>query len=476
MMAVADDTQLTRFARFLAQATGLSFGEERRAELARALAAVAEELGFADGAACLDWLQQHPPGRREVEVLARHLTVGETYFLREPAMFAALEQQVLPTLIEERRRSGNLTLRLWSAACCTGEEPYTLAVLLARLLPDLKRWHLTILGTDINPHFLRRAELARYPRWSFRQAPDWLQRSYFRPLESGGFELAPRIRRMVSFRYLNLAEAGYPAPETNTSAMDLILCRNVLMYFEPEQIRRVLHRLWLSLVDGGWLVVGAAETSQSLFAEFASVNFPDALLYRKTGPGMPPARSLAVQSMAPAAAPFTAVPQAIAPAIRPPGKPPYERAQASYRRGDYLEAERALADVEQNAATMQLMARISANLGRLKEAQRWCEQALAANKLDPGGHYLLAAILEEQGEQARAADSLKRALYLAPDFVLAHFALGNLARQLGHARAGKHFDNALQLLRHYAPEQLLPESEGLTAGRLAEILRGMKPQ
>jgi chemotaxis protein methyltransferase CheR len=490
MMAVADDPLLTRFARFLAYATGLAFPAGRQAELARALEAISEELGFADRTACVDWLQQHPPGRREVEVLARHLTVGETYFWREPAVFAALEQHVLPELIAERRRSGNLTLRLWSAACCSGEEAYSLAILLARLLPDLKHWRLTILGTDINPHFLHRAERAHYLPWSFRQAPPWLQRSYFKPLEPAGFELLPRIRRLVSFRYLNLAEDSYPSPETNTSAMDLILCRNVLMYFEPAQVSQVLHKLWLSLADGGWLVVGSAETSQALFAEFATVNFPDAVLYHKATPGMaavlpalsplPASQPFPVPArMPPPAAPRPAI--AIAPAVLPVSKPPdeavppYELALARYRRGDYQLAEQALAEGEQTAASKLLMARIAANLGRLEEALHWCELALAANKLDPGSHYLQAAILEEQGERGLAAEALKRALYLAPDFVLAHFALGNLARQLGRSKANKHFDNALRLLQDYAPEQVLPESEGITAGRLAEIIRGLKP-
>jgi chemotaxis protein methyltransferase CheR len=480
MMAVADDPLLARFARFLAHATGLAFPAGRQAELARALEAVTEELGFADSTACMDWLQQHPPGRREVEILARHLTVGETYFWREPAVFAALEQHVLPELIEERRRSGNLTLRLWSAACCSGEEPYSLAILLARLLPDLKHWRLTILGTDINPHFLHRAERAHYLPWSFRQAPPWLQRNYFKPLEPAGFELLPRIRRLVSFRYLNLAEDSYPSPETNTSAMDLILCRNVLMYFEPAQIRQVLRKLWLSLAEGGWLVVGSAETSQALFAEFATVNFPDAVLYRKAPPALaaalPAVHPLPASRPSPIPRPAAAVRSAAPPVAEPPAETsPYELALASYRRGDYRLAEQALAEGEQTAASKLLMARIAANLGRLAEALHWCEQALEANKLDPGSHYLQAAILEEQGERVLAAEALKRALYLAPDFVLAHFALGNLARQLGRSKADKHFDNALRLLQGYSPEQVLPESEGITAGRLAEIIRGLKP-
>ena len=116
-------------------------------------------------------------------------------------------------------------------------------------------------------------------------------------------------------------------------------------------------------------------------------------------------------------------------------------------------------------------ARDCANQGRLAEALEWCEKAIAAEKLDPARHYLLATVRQERGEAEAAAEALKRALYLDPDFALAHFALGNLRLSQDRRReAERHFDNTLALLRARPHDEVLPESDGLTAGRLAEIV------
>jgi len=121
-----------------------------------------------------------------------------------------------------------------------------------------------------------------------------------------------------------------------------------------------------------------------------------------------------------------------------------------------------------------LLVRAYADQGLIKEALEWCEKAIAADTLNPGLYYLKATILQEQGAIEEAIGSLKRALYLDQDFVLAHFALGNLALQQGKFKAsGKHFNNALSLLKIYGQEEVLPESEGITAGRLREIITGI---
>ena len=119
-----------------------------------------------------------------------------------------------------------------------------------------------------------------------------------------------------------------------------------------------------------------------------------------------------------------------------------------------------------------LLARVYANQGSLAAALAWCEQAVATDKLNPAGHFLRAAILLEQMDLEGAKTALKRALYVDPDFVLAHFALGNLAQRLGkHVEARKHFENALALLSPCSPGEELPEADGMTAGRLMDIIR-----
>ena len=213
--------------------------------------------------------------RRQIEILARHLTVGETYFFREQRGLDVLEGRIFPELMRMCKR-GNRKLRIWSAGCCTGEEPYTIAMLLDRLFQNDGEWNVTILATDINPAFLDKAAEGLYSEWAFRATPDWVKERYFKQKKNGLFEILPHIRKRVTFSYLNLAEDVYPSVANNRSAMDIIFCQNVLMYFSPEGVRRIGHNFHRSLVSNGWLVVSPAEMSDHFFPQFKSTAFPGA--------------------------------------------------------------------------------------------------------------------------------------------------------------------------------------------------------
>ena len=260
---------------------GLELRDDRRDDLERALERARRASRCGTPEDCLAWLKDLPADSPPWKRLASDLTIGETYFFRDSGVFAALEGEVLPPLIAKRRSEGNPRLRIWSAGCATGEEPYSLAIVLDRLLPDRTGWAVTVLATDIDNEALQAARLGLYRDWSFRQTPEPIRARYFHRREDDRFELDPGIRRMVTFAPLNLAEEAHPDPVTNTSAMDLILCRNVLMYFTREKQLRCVARLWRALVDGGWLVISPAESSADLLGPFVSVSFPGAILYRR---------------------------------------------------------------------------------------------------------------------------------------------------------------------------------------------------
>jgi len=164
-----------------------------------------------------------------------------------------------------------------------------------------------------------------------------------------------------------------------------------------------------------------------------------------------------------------------------PQTPPhsvYDDALSLHEQGRYTEAEEKLTALlaQEPAATkaVALLARVYANQGKLADALAWCEKAVIIEKLNARHHYLRATILQEQGVLDEAIKSFKRVLYLDDHFVLAHFAVGNLARNSGKFReADKHLENALQLLREYGPAEVLPDSDGITAGRLAEVIASM---
>ena len=367
--------------------------------------------------------------------------------------------------------------------------------MLFRSIPDLASWNITILATDINPRFLKKAAEAVYGSWSFREAPQSLKERYFHEKRSGSFELFPHIKAMVTFAYLNLAEDTYPSLLNNTNAMDVILCRNVLMYFAPDRLKQAARNLRLSLLERGWLLVSPTEASHVLDSEFETVHFPGATLYRNGKKAKPPVFAQAAEreeSFSQALDLFplftgerisleesadvsstSEVEGAEAGTVRPDL---YAVAMELYRQGRYAEAaDSVLPNLSANPKDFQamaLLARSYANLGRLAEALELSEKAVAFNKLDAGLHYLRAMILQELSFADATVESLKRALYLDQNSVLCYFALGNLARRRGQFKeSAKYFDNALSLLNSYGRDEILPESEGITAGRLIEVIQ-----
>lgn len=484
----------------VAQQIGLHFPPERWRELEAGMNSAACELRIADTTAWLRGLQSAPLTKEQIEALASKLTTGETYFLREQHGFAAVGDHILPQLIRARRETDR-RLRIWSAGCCTGEEPYSIAILLDRMFPELRDWRVTILATDVNPHFLRTAAAGSYGEWSFRDAPPWLKQGYFEPSAGRRYAIVPRIKERVRFVQLNLADNGCPSLANDTYAMDLIVCRNVLMYFAAETAERVVRNFYRALAEGGWLLVGAVETSSRLFSQFVAVPFEAATCYRKQEllPSQPPRCDVAAPTSPVREPSATAqalwqmsssvVPQ-LAPAIEPqpapfaPAEPTaqapkspkgsFEEALRLLDQGRYVEAAGKLGTDTAAIGTVEslaLRAKIHANLGELAQARHWADQAVAADKVNTAAHYLRAVILQEQGALDEALLAFKRTLYLEPGFVLGHFALGNLARRQGKARqARRHFTNALALLRDCVDSEPLPCSDGLPAARLREMI------
>ncbi len=458
-----NDTDYTRFRTLLLQQSGLHFPPNKRRDLELGLRNAMNEAGVGE----LDVYYRRLAGSQSSdpiwESLIEHVTIGETYFFRNAAHFAALRDHILPDLIATRRAHGLRMLRLWSAGCATGEEPYSLAILLRQLIPDIERWHIVILATDINRKSLMAAQRAVYRPWSFRnETPEHIAALYFRRF-GNRFELNPDIRRMVTFAYLNLARPGYPSVESHTVGMDLILCRNVTLYFNRETAQTVVERLQAALLDGGWLVVGHSEPGAiDPGARLTVRQIDGAVVYQKDA-APDPARPL----------PTPPLP------VQPSGTASlnlYHMALALVDTGSVEQAQEHLDFLLQedphHAPACWLKGKIYADAQSWAEAARWLQRAVAIDPLLAQAHYLLGLVYEEQAMLEAAVAAFKRALYAEHNLILGHFSLGNLYWATGARKdARRHWQNAADLLYHCAPDDVIPFSDGLTVRRLLPVVQ-----
>lgn len=490
---------LNQLAILIAEKMGLHFSANRWQDLRQTVQALAREHGQEDTALFIQSLIASSLSEQQVKTLSSHLTVGETYFFREMKSLEAFRDYAASGLI--KHRSGReRRLRVWSAGCSSGEEPYTVAMLIDQMIPEAKNWDIRIYGTDINLQALEKAWRGVYTKWSFRGTPDTLRDRYFESVGQGTYAVKARFKDMVSFSYLNLATDDYPSI-LNTQEMDVIFCRNVMMYFTPQMIQRVIQRMHHFLVDGGWLIVAPSETSTLLSSEFSAVSFEGATLYRKAAQEQPVYKVWApvVPTVSEPFLPtpsiwsetvqvFPAVPPGVPMGVYPAPEPEYnirryEDALAAYQGGRYEEAVALLQTIfsekgygeypwEADGSVSALMARVLANQGNLEQAVQWCEKAIAENKINPDYYFLLAMILLEQGQEKAAVQALMRSLYLNPDFIAAYYMLGTLAvRENRPKDANRYFQQAISLLLNVPKENTLQELDGITAGRLMETIQ-----
>jgi chemotaxis protein methyltransferase CheR len=405
--------------------------------------------------------------------LMAEVTIGETYFFREPGHFALLRDRILPEF--RKHATPERRFRAWSAAASTGEEPYSIAIALREqgVAAD-------VLGTDISRARLGAARRATYRAWSFRGVPPATIERYFK--EHGeSFTLAPELRRDVDFRYLNLASDCYPSMSSGVWGMDVIFCRNVLIYFDRDTIAHVAESLLASIADDGWILLGATDPPLSDYVRCEVVQTKVGLAYRKkqTPVGRPtPVARVEIQPQLPPIPAESPPPRThsepLRPAVQSPTRAPQPPAPEPLQpAGPVSGIAPALTSTVSDSAT-QAAARVRelANAGRLEEAGRECAAALDIHREAAELHYLHAVLVAQARQFAEGARAARRALYLDRSMIVAHAALGTaLAKSGDAAGARRAFNNALRLLSAMDPDAIVPFSGGEPAGRLLEMTR-----
>ncbi len=415
---------------YLIAHTGLAYYKDRDEQLRRALEPRMLAVEASDFGDFLDHLHNHPA---EVERIVARLTVGETYFFRDRSQFQAIVEVVFPDLIA---RIGGRKPKVWSAGCSIGAEPYSLACL-AWSHPGGLLHPLSILATDINVEALELARSRRFSEWALRDVSPQERELYFELDADAGWALRARFAQGIHFEHHNLVTDPIPP---RGELYDLIVCRNVLIYFEPNCIQDLLHQFYRALRPGGWLLVGYSEPNMEMFRQFEAVRRPGTILYRRpTGVIANPILPPLAKSKTPEPIPSSC--QSVATNARP------------LQRSSDLGQLKALADS-----------------GKWVEARELSERLLHQDPLLARVHFYRALVQEHLGGFHDSDHSFRQALYLDRKDPLIHYYRGlTQLRQGVRSEATKSFRTVIRLLESWDPITPVSDLEGISASELRAL-------
>ncbi len=265
--------EFTDFTNFIKDKFGLIFKSNKIELLSKVIENRLEHAGFENFSAYIEYLRNSFGVSGEYDYLVENLTTRETSFFRFLPQLESLEKKVFPEIFERKIKSGKKELKIWSAGISTGQEPYTIGLILDKLIPLRRTWNIDILGTDITKDVLNKANDCRYPIESLNEIPKEFHKKLV--IMSNYFTIMPDIKKMMSFKFLNLINEIYPV------GMDIIMCRNVLIYFSHSFRNRIVEKFYRCLNKGGYLFLGHTESMHSFKHGFKQNFVKDAVYYTK---------------------------------------------------------------------------------------------------------------------------------------------------------------------------------------------------
>jgi chemotaxis protein methyltransferase CheR len=483
----AEDGELEQFRELLTHKLGLRFDDEKdevlRGLLHERMRAL-RERSFGGYRQRLEGGDTQ--GAQELRALAERLTVGETYFFRHVAQLNAFAEVALPERLAIRGPAG---LRVLSAGCATGEEPFSLAILLRQRLGESTPRG-AILGADLNPAFLEHARAGRYSSWALRETPEQLRETWFHKEDRGTWLLDARVRELVTFEEHNLhdAHASLWAPER----FDVIFCRNVTIYFSAPARRALIQRFARALAPGGFLFLGHTETLRGVSEDFHLRHSQEAFYYQlRTTEELlrhPQTTLQWPQSIGHASERIArlehekgvpSAPVRAAPAPSPGRKdataserPPLRALMELFREERYAEVLESLPKAEADPDALLLRAAALTSQGHLAEAEQVAQRLLEQDEFNAGAHYITALCRDDAGEADAAEEHDRIAIYLDGTFAMPHLHLGLMLRREGrvhHAR--RELEEALVLLAREDPVRVLLFGGGFGREAIMQICR-----
>ena len=275
---VLSDKSFAVWRQFIYDNCGIYFQDNKKYLLESRLQKRINLLGLNSFEEYYSFITSNGNSLREKKYLYEAITINETYFFRNPPQFDALISNILPEIIQNKKGLFKNKIRIWSAASSSGEEPYTMAILIKEMIkPKYPNIEFEIVGTDINKSVIETAQKGIYKEYSIRNTPEYFLRKYFQA-NNGRYQIQPDIHKMTSFKLLNLYN---PIDMKSMFNFDVIFCANVLIYFDVQSKIKVVSRLYDALNNGGYLFIGYSETLHGISKAFRLVSFPKTIGYKK---------------------------------------------------------------------------------------------------------------------------------------------------------------------------------------------------
>lgn len=272
------DAEFTQLRDFIYSQSGIFVADSRKYLVENRLAARLKDLNLNNFAEYHYYLQYDPGRRQELNRLFEVITTNETSFYRNPPQLKVFQDDVLPVVLEALRSQRQKRLRIWSAGCSTGEEPYTLAIILMEVLrAELSSWDIRITANDLSEAVLAAARTGAYNEYSLRTTPKEIVSRYF-TRDGDRFLIRPEVKRLVSFGQINLSNRDQLK---RVDRSQIVFCRNVIIYFDDEMKKNVIGAFYDNLVPGGYLFIGHSESLHNISRVFRPKHYPGAIIYRK---------------------------------------------------------------------------------------------------------------------------------------------------------------------------------------------------
>ncbi len=495
MKVVVGERQIRRFREVLVESIGLQFHEDKREHLGEQLLkrTLANNCASAD-----EYLEKVATRAEESVALARELTVSETYFFRDRPQFEALQ-----SILRDISNSPSRRVNMLSAGCSSGDEAHSLAICARQILPRMKGWDVHITAIDLNEDVLRTARAGRYRPWAVRDTPADILSECFDENEPNDFRLHADVREMVRFRCDNLAHPREPLAAPGT--LDVVFCRNVLMYFQPGVARRVIAQIATSLRPGGYLFLGHAENLRGLSEDFHLCHTHGTFYYRRHDEL---SSAIPVDGVSPHAPPlipigsdkswFEAVSRSserirgLSRAVAERASPEVSSREDAKERGsldaselsraldlmrrerfhDALQALAPLGAHEGHPEESLLHAMLLVSTGELAKAQKACAELLKDDELNAGAHYVCSICEESQGNFRASFEHSRTACYLDAAFAMPHLQLGRLARRSDdHVVARRELSRAIELFAREDASRILLFGGGFSRDTLIRVCR-----